>query len=154
MQINFEFEESEKSKADAIREAIKPARGGGRKSLREMELSVLNINIPDDEILFQKQYYTIGEVAKMFGEKNSLLRYWEKEFKILNPRKNKKGDRYFRPEDIKLLKLIHHLLRERKYTIDGAKDFLKYGREPGAHQKLVESLEKLKLFLLELKNNL
>lgn len=154
MQINFEFDDPQPKDKEALKKAIQPARGGGRKSLKEMELSALNVQIPDDEILFQKQYYSIGEVSKMFGEKNSLIRYWEKEFKILNVRKGKKEIRYFRPEDIKLLKLIHHLLRERKFTIDGAKEFLKYGGEPGAHQKLIESLEKLKMFLLELKSNL
>jgi DNA-binding transcriptional MerR regulator len=64
-------------------------------------------------------------VAAMFQVNASLLRYWESEFDLLKPRKNKKGDRFFRPDDIKHLKMIHHLLREKKYTIEGARAYLK-----------------------------
>ncbi|MDQ2720336.1 MAG: MerR family transcriptional regulator [Bacteroidota bacterium] len=90
----------------------------------------------------------------MFKENTSLIRYWENEFSILKPKKNKKGDRFFRPEDIKNLKMIYHLLRERKYTIEGAKEFLKNNKAAGEKHEMIESLEKIKLFLLELKNNL
>ncbi|MDQ2862466.1 MAG: MerR family transcriptional regulator [Bacteroidota bacterium] len=112
------------------------------------------IEIPEDKILFQKQYYSIGDVAMMFKENTSLIRYWENEFSILKPRKNRKGDRFFRPEDVKNLKMIYHLLRERKYTIDGAKEFLKNNKAAGEKHEMIESLEKIKSFLLELKNNL
>jgi len=112
------------------------------------------IEIPEDKILFQKQYYSIGDVASMFKENTSLIRYWENEFSILKPRKNKKGDRFFRPEDVKNLKMIYHLLRERKYTIDGAKEFLKNNKAAGEKHEMIESLEKIKSFLLELKNNI
>ena len=112
------------------------------------------IEIPEDEILFKKQYYSIGDVATMFRENTSLIRYWENEFSILKPKKNKKGDRYFRPEDVKNLKMIYHLLRERKYTIDGAKEFLKNNKAAGEKHEMIESLQKIKSFLLELKNNL
>src|ERR1700722_12328434 len=98
--------------------------GRGRKSIRQVSEEADLIQIPEDEILFQKQYYTMGEVAEMFRVNQSLLRFWEAEFNILQPKKNKKGDRYFRPIDIKNLHLIYHLLRQRKYTIEGAKDFL------------------------------
>ena len=127
----------------------------GRKSMKEMEAEYAMISIPDDEILFRKQYYSIGEVAEMFNLNTSLLRYWETEFDILKPRKNRKGDRHFRPEDIKNLSLIHHLLRQRKYTIEGAKDYLKKNKAK-AHQSfgLIQRLEKLKKFLLELKAGL
>lgn len=134
-----------------------PAKKGkrGRKSMKEMEAEYAMISIPDDEILFRKQYYSIGEVAEMFNLNSSLLRYWETEFDILKPRKNRKGDRHFRPEDIKNLSLIHHLLRQRKYTIEGAKDYLKKNKAK-AHQSfgLIQRLEKLKKFLLELKAGL
>ncbi len=134
-----------------------PAKKGkrGRKSMKEMEAEYAMISIPDDEILFRKQYYSIGEVAEMFHLNTSLLRYWETEFDILKPRKNRKGDRHFRPEDIKNLSLIHHLLRQRKYTIEGAKDYLKKNKAK-AHQSfgLIQRLEKLKKFLLELKAGL
>ena len=112
------------------------------------------IEIPEDEILFKKQYYSIGDVAAMFKENTSLIRYWENEFSILKPKKNKKGDRFFRPEDVKNLKMIYHLLRERKYTINGANEFLKNNKAAGEKHEMLESLQKIKSFLLELKNNL
>ena len=126
----------------------------GRKSLKEMGIDADLIEIPEDEILFKKQYYSIGDVAAMFKENTSLIRYWENEFSILKPKKNKKGDRFFRPEDVKNLKMIYHLLRERKYTIDGAKEFLKNNKAAGEKHEMIESLQKIKSFLLELKNNL
>jgi DNA-binding transcriptional MerR regulator len=156
-QINFSFEEESSPKnetKEAIKQAIKPKSKRGRKSLKELNAEPDVINVPEDEILFQKQYYSIGEVAGMFKENNSLIRYWEKEFSILKPKKNKKGDRFFRPEDIKNLKMIYHLLRERKYTIEGAKEFIKNNKAAGEKHQMIESLEKVKLFLLELKNNL
>jgi DNA-binding transcriptional MerR regulator len=138
----------------AVRAEIKPKSNRGRKSLKEYHVNSENLTVPDDEILFQKQYYSIGDVAAMFKENTSLIRYWENEFSILNPKKNKKGDRYFRPEDVKNLKMIYHLLRERKYTIEGAKEFLKNNKAAGEKHEMIESLEKIKTFLLELKNNL
>jgi len=137
-----------------IREQIKPKSTRGRKSLKEYNAVPDAISVPEDEILFQKQYYSIGDVSAMFKENNSLIRYWENEFDILKPKKNKKGDRYFRPEDVKNLKMIYHLLRERKYTIEGAKEFLKNNKAAGEKHEMIESLEKIKSFLLELKSNL
>lgn len=110
--------------------------------------------IPSDEILFSKQYYPISEVAIMFGVNISLLRYWEKEFDIIKPRKNRKGDRLFRPADIKNLKLIYHLLKEKKYTIKGAKDFLKKGNKVTEKFEAVEVLKSIRVMLLELKSAL
>ena len=156
-QINFEFGDDHQKKTDKKKAAV----GGenqklkrGRKSLKKIDDEPLNIEVPEDEILFQKQYYPIGDVAAMFKESTSLIRYWENEFPILKPKKNKKGDRFFRPEDVKNLKMIYHLLRERKYTIEGAKEFLKNNKAAGEKHEMIESLEKIKLFLLELKNNL
>ncbi|HEX5023872.1 MAG TPA: MerR family transcriptional regulator [Agriterribacter sp.] len=127
----------------------------GRKSIKDMSSESAFITIPDDEVLFKKQYYSIGEVAGMFNLNSSLLRYWETEFDILKPRKNRKGDRHFRPEDIKNLSLIHHLLRQRKYTIEGAKDYLKKNKNKAQQNfELIQRLEKLKGFLLELKAGL
>ncbi|HTC01708.1 MAG TPA: MerR family transcriptional regulator [Ferruginibacter sp.] len=126
----------------------------GRKSLKEMVAGADLIDVPLDEILFQKQYYTIGTVAEMFKVNQSLLRFWENEFDILKPKKNGKGDRMFRPEDIKNLQLIHHLIREKKYTLEGAKDFLKNNKKTDEKFATIESLKKLKAFLLELKTNL
>lgn len=126
----------------------------GRLSLKDAEAGADLIEIPEDEILFQKLYYSIGTVADMFKVNQSLIRFWENEFDILKPRKNGKGDRLFRPEDVKNLKLIYNLLRERKYTIEGAKDFLKNSKKAEEKFAMIESLKKIKGFLLELKASL
>ncbi|MGN6539528.1 MAG: MerR family transcriptional regulator [Ginsengibacter sp.] len=155
-QINFEFEEDSKKNQikEAVKQQIKPKSNRGRKSIKEFHTEVNDLEIPEDEILFQRQYYSIGDVAAMFKENTSLIRYWENEFSILKPKKNKQGDRFFRPEDIKNLKMIYHLLRERKYTIEGAKEFIKNNKAAGEKHEMIESLEKIKSFLIELKNNL
>lgn len=126
----------------------------GRKSLKEIGVAADLINIPPDEVLFQKQYYSIGQVATMFRENQSLIRYWETEFDILEPRKNRKGDRFFRPVDIKNLVLIYDLLRRRKFTIEGAKEYLKKNKKAEEKFAAIQSLQKLKGFLLELKASL
>ena len=126
----------------------------GRLSLKEIHLNADLIQIPPDEILFQKQYYSIGEVSKWFRVNQSLIRYWETEFDILEPRKNRKGDRFFRPIDVKNLVLIHDLLRRRKFTIEGAKDFLKKNKKVDEKFKMIKSLEKIKSFFNELKASL
>lgn len=126
----------------------------GRMSLKEADTGVDLIDVPEDEILFEKKYYAIGIVAEMFKVNQSLIRFWENEFDILKPKKNGKGDRLFRPEDIKNLKLIYHLLRERKYTMEGAKEYLKQNKRAEEKFALIESLQKLKGFLNELKADL
>lgn len=156
-QITFDFGNDSDKKNESkelIKQQIRPRSARGRKSLKNFTADTEALSIPEDEILFQKQYYSIGDVALMFNENTSLIRYWENEFSILKPKKNKKGDRFFRPEDVKNLKMIYHLLRERKYTIEGAKEFLKNNKAAGEKHEMIESLEKIKLFLLELKNNL
>ncbi len=130
----------------------KPTRG--RMSLKDMDAGVDLIEIPEDEVLFEKMYYSIGTVAEMFKVNQSLVRFWENEFDILKPKKNGKGDRLFRPEDVKNLKLIYHLLRERKYTLEGAKEFLKNNKRADEKFAMIEQLKKLKGFLNELKANL
>ncbi len=134
--------------------ALKIKSGRGRKSIRQISEEADLIQIPEDEILFQKHYYTMGEVADMFRVNQSLLRFWEAEFDILQPKKNKKGDRYFRPVDIKNLHLIYHLLRQRKYTIEGAKDFLKNNKKAELKFETIKKLEEVKSFLLEMKASL
>ena len=126
----------------------------GRLSLKEVHLNADLIQIPPDEILFQKQYYSIGEVSKWFRVNQSLIRYWETEFDILEPRKNRKGDRFFRPIDVKNLVLIHDLLRRRKFTIEGAKEFLKKNKKVDEKFAMVQSLQKIKSFFNELKASL
>jgi DNA-binding transcriptional MerR regulator len=113
-----------------------------------------NLNIPADQELDSKQYYPISEVANMFNVNISLLRFWEKEFTILKPRKNKKGDRLFRPEDIRNLKLIYFLLKEKKYTIKGAREYLKKGKKVDDKFDTVEVLKNIRSMLLELKAGL
>ena len=157
-QISFSFDENSPDEKTVVakRTTEKPVAGNkkstrGRMSINEMAASADLIEVPADELLFQKQYYSMGEVASMFKVNQSLLRFWQNEFSILKPRKNGKGDRLFRPEDVKNLKLIHHLLRERKYTIEGAKDFLKNNKKSEERFAVIESLKKLKAFMLELK---
>ena len=111
-------------------------------------------SVPDKEVLYKRQYYTMRETADMFGVNQSLLRYWENEFTQLKPRKNRKGDRYFRPQDIESLQLIFHLLKVRKFTIEGAKDYLKQNKRALDTFELVQKLEKLKTFLQEIRTNL
>ena len=124
----------------------------GRRSLKDTAAG--DLQIPTDDVLFQKLYYPIGEVADMFRVNQSLLRYWEAEFDILKPKKNGKGDRFFRAQDIKYLQLIHDLLRRRKFTIEGAKTFIKNNKQHDEQFDMIRSLEKIKSFLLELKASL
>ncbi|MBA4259652.1 MAG: MerR family transcriptional regulator [Chitinophaga sp.] len=113
------------------------------------------IEIPDEAVLNQKLYYSISEVASWFKVNTSLLRYWENEFDILQPRKTRKGDRLFRVEDIKNLQLIYLLLRQRKFSIEGAKSYLKNNKNKiDTENQLVHTLSKFKQFLLELKSSL
>ncbi len=103
----------------------------------------------------KKLYYTIGEVAKMFDVNPSLIRYWEKEFSIIKPKKNKKGNRLFTPQDIENFHVIYHLVKERGFTLAGAKNKLKQNKEDiFDNAEIVKSLKKIKSFLLELKDNL
>jgi DNA-binding transcriptional MerR regulator len=126
----------------------------GRKSLKALDAEADLVSIPADEILFQRQYYSIGEVAEMFRVNQSLLRFWENEFDIIQPRKNRKGDRHFRPIDIKNLELIYDLLRRRKLTIEGAKGFLKKNKKAKENFELIQSLQAVKGYLLEIKASL
>ncbi len=132
----------------------KPVSTRGRRSLKDFALEADLISVPEDAILFQKQYYSIGEVSGWFRVNQSLVRYWESEFDILEPRKNRKGDRFFRPVDVKNLLLIHDLLRRRKFTLEGAKDYLKNSKKVEEKFAMIQSLEKIKAFFLELKATL
>lgn len=133
--------------------ATKMAKKGRPQSVKKTT-DIALLDIPEDEILYSKQYYPIGEVAAMFRVNISLIRFWENEFDILKPRKNRKGDRFFRPDDIKNLKLIYFLLKERKYTISGAKSFIKSGKKVNERFEAIESLKNIRAMLLELKAGL
>jgi len=155
--VIIEAEVVVKTKSAQLKKIADPKAAGkrGRKSFKEMDTEVDLIDVPEDVILQQKLYYSISEVAGWFKVNTSLLRYWENEFDILQPRKTRKGDRLFRVEDIKNLQLIYFLLRQRKFSIDGAKNYLKNNKkEADTHVQLVDSLTKFKSFLLELKANL
>ena len=120
----------------------------------EIQNNAVFVNVPEDDELYSKLYYPIGDVAKMFNVNISLIRFWENEFDILKPRKNRKGDRLFRPEDVKNLKLIYFLLKEKRYTIEGAKTFLKKGKKVNEQFETIELLKNIKSMLLELKAGL
>lgn len=83
------------------------------------------------EPIAKKAYYSIGEVCDLSGLKPHVLRYWETQFDVLHPTKNRAGNRVYRPKDIELILLVKHLLYERKYTIDGARQKLKEMRKTG-----------------------
>ena len=103
----------------------------------------------------QRIYYSIGEVAGMFGVNTSLIRFWEKEFDIIRPHKNKKGNRLFTPKDVDNFHLIYHLVIERGYTLQGARSKLKENPEKLARDfEMVKTLDKMKSFLEALKNQL
>lgn len=105
----------------------------------------MQINLPD------KLYYSIGEVARAFDVNASLIRFWEKEFDIIQPKKNKKGNRLFTPNDIKNLKVIYHLVKERGYTLDGARIALQEDLNLEDEIELIFRLEKIKSEILSLK---
>jgi DNA-binding transcriptional MerR regulator len=111
--------------------------------------------VPYKEKQDLKLYYSIGEVAAKFGVNTSLIRFWEKEFEIIKPKKNKKGNRLFTKEDVDNFYIIFHLVKERGYTLDGAKRKLRQNKPDTLNQvELTKSLNKIREFLLELKSNL
>jgi DNA-binding transcriptional MerR regulator len=102
-----------------------------------------------------KLYYSIGEVAKLFDVNTSLIRFWEKEFDILKPKKNKKGNRLFTQKDVDNIKIIYHLVKERGYTLEGAKKKLRENKEDTIqNEEIVERLKEIRSFLVELRDNL
>ncbi|TRO64190.1 MerR family transcriptional regulator [Christiangramia sabulilitoris] len=109
----------------------------------------MHINLPE------KRYYSIGEVAEAFKVNTSLIRFWEKEFDAIKPKKNAKGNRKFTPEDIKNLSLIYHLVKERGFTLEGAKTHLKEEKHKTlSNFEIIRKLESVKSELINLKNQL
>ncbi|NTV84321.1 MAG: MerR family transcriptional regulator [Bacteroidales bacterium] len=97
-----------------------------------------------------KLYYTIGEVSRMFQVNPSLIRFWEKEFSIIHPQKNKKGNRVFTAKDIDNFRLIYNLVKEKGYTIQGARDHLaKHKSEAEKNMEIIKSLQEIRSFLIE-----
>tara|TARA_Y100000768_G_scaffold258706_1_gene196779 strand:+ start:909 stop:1235 length:327 start_codon:yes stop_codon:yes gene_type:complete len=108
----------------------------------------MNINLPE------KRYYSIGEVSKAFNVNPSLLRFWEKEFDEIKPKKKESGTRKYTPENIKILKLIYHLVKEKGLTISGAKKHLKVKDSEDVKISLLSKLESIKVDLNFLKSKL
>jgi len=109
----------------------------------------MHINLPD------KRYYRIGEVAKAFNVNASLIRFWDKEFDAIKPKKNNKGNRLFTPEDVKNLQMIYHLVKEKGFTLDGAKKKLKSKpEEVKDNHSIISRLEAIKAELTLIKNQL
>jgi DNA-binding transcriptional MerR regulator len=119
--------------------------------------------LPYKETDTVKLYYTIGEVSEMFNVNTSLVRFWEKEFDVLKPKKNKKGNRLFTPEDLENFRIIHNLVKEQGLTLEGAKKYLKENRKTLKHElkseknqfsEIENKLKKIKNSLLDLKSKL
>ncbi|OQA01225.1 MAG: HTH-type transcriptional regulator CueR [Bacteroidetes bacterium ADurb.Bin408] len=107
----------------------------------------------DNELSFEKLYYTISEVAAMFKVNTSLIRFWEKEFEVIKPHKNKKGNRLFTQSDINNFYTIFHLVKEKGYTLQGAKEVLKNKKsETLENAEIIQSLNKVRNFLTDIKN--
>ena len=102
-----------------------------------------------------KKYYAIGEVAKLLNVSTSLIRFWEKTFPSLRPQKNKQGARRYTQSDIQQLTYIHQLVKKQGYTLQGAKEAIKYQRDLSSnHTKLIHTLNNLRTFLVHLKENI
>lgn len=111
--------------------------------------------MPYKEKVIEKKYFSIGEVAEMMDVATSLIRFWESEFDIIKPKKNRKGNRQFTREDIDNVKLIYHLVKEKGYTLQGAKDLLKNGNDSLKEKiEIIDSLKKIKKFLIEIRAQL
>ena len=108
----------------------------------------MHIDLPE------KRYYSIGEVAKAFGVNTSLLRFWEKEFDQIKPKKKQRGIRKYPPEDVKSIQLVYHLVKEKGLTIDGAKKQLKMQSQDDPKTVLLEKLQKLKADLERFRDQL
>lgn len=111
--------------------------------------------MPYKEPKIEKLYYTIGEVAKMFNVNTSLIRFWEKEFDIIKPHKNKKGNRLFTPQDVENFHLIYHLVKEKGMTLKGADKKLKENKEDTLENfEIVKRLQDIRATLIEIKDGL
>ena len=118
-------------------------------------LLILTTDMPYKEKKIQKVYYSIGEVATMFDVATSLIRFWESEFDILKPKKNRKGNRQFTIEDIENVRLIYHLVKEKGFTLQGAKDMLKNDSNAVKNKmEMIESLKRVKTFLHEIREQI
>jgi len=110
---------------------------------------------PQEHEELTKQYYAIGEVAQLLNLNVSQLRFWENEFDVLKPKKTKRGDRLFTKQDIRYIKLIHHLLKEKGYTVEGAKKKLHQNPHDELNKlSILDTLKEVRSFLATLKDYL
>ncbi len=111
--------------------------------------------MPYKEKIIEKRYFSIGEVAEKFGVATSLIRFWEGEFSNIRPKKNRKGNRQFTKNDVENIRIVYHLVKERGFTLNGAKEILKNdGDDLQDKIKMIDSLSKVKSFLVEMRNEL
>jgi DNA-binding transcriptional MerR regulator len=111
--------------------------------------------MPYKEHKIEKLFYTIGEVAELFEVNTSLIRFWEKEFDIIKPQRNKKGNRLFTKQDVENFYIIYHLVKERGMTLDGARKKMKENKEDTINNfEVVKSLESIKAMLIEVRDSL
>jgi len=110
--------------------------------------------MPYKETKVEKLYYSIGEVAEMFGVNTSLIRFWEKEFDIIKPKKNKKGNRLFTQTDIDNFHIIYHLVKKKGMTLKGAKKKMKENKDDTEHNfEIIKSLESIKEMLIDVRES-
>ena len=111
--------------------------------------------MPYKEKVIEKKYYTIGEVARKFNVATSLIRFWESEFDVIKPKKNRKGNRQFTKEDIENVKIIYHLVKVKGFTLQGAKEMLKQDSNAVKDKMdIIDSLKNLRNFLTEVREQL
>ncbi len=103
----------------------------------------------------EKIYYSIGEVAEQFNVAPSLIRFWESEFDLIQPKKNRKGNRQFTKEDIENVRTIYHLVKQKGFTLQGAKEMLKNDTQAVRDKmEMYEALKKIRQFLVEVRDKL
>ena len=110
--------------------------------------------MPYKEKEIEKKYFTIGEVADELGVATSLIRFWEGEFDNIKPKKNRKGNRQFTKDDLQNVKLIFHLVKEKGYTLQGARDYIANGGESSDKMETIESLKEIRTFLINIRKEL
>ena len=117
-------------------------------------LTLLN-NMAYKEKEIEKLYYSIGEVAEIFSVAPSLIRFWESEFELIKPKKNRKGNRQFTKEDIDNVRTIYHLVKEKGFTLQGAKEMLRNDTQAVRDKmEFIDSLKRVRGFLVELRERL
>lgn len=108
----------------------------------------MHIDLPE------KLYYSMGEVTQAFDVNASLIRFWEKEFDVLQPKKNSRGNRKFSKKDLENLQMIYHLVKERGFTLEGAREYMKSHKNDLSNLELIKKLEHVKAELLKIKEQL